>query len=99
MKWILILLMAAFFAGCSTPPKSAEKTSVALAPGQVPVDLIKQIPKRLQNLQTGMTEIQVFQTLGLYDIELSGDATGPLERNVRAYELCPGCALNLVFDA
>jgi|SRR4051812_41106534 hypothetical protein len=99
MKWILIFLTAACFAGCSTPPKPAENPPVALAPGQVPIDLIKQIPKRLQNLQTGMTEVQVFQALGLYDTELSGDATGPLERNVRAYELCPGCALNLIFDA
>jgi hypothetical protein len=104
MKWILILLTAGFFTGCSSTPTKTqvpgpETSSLPLAAGQVPLTLLKDVPKRLQNLQTGMTEVQVFQTLGLYDIELSGDATGPLERNVRAYELCPGCGLNLIFDA
>jgi hypothetical protein len=61
--------------------------------------VLKEIPKRVRDLQPGMTEAQVFQALGLYEIELSGDAKGPLERNVRAYELCPSCMLNLLFDA
>ena len=46
-----------------------------------------------------MTEEQVFRTLGLYDVALSGNASGPPERNTRAYELRPGYRLHLVFDA
>jgi hypothetical protein len=102
MKWILMLLTVALLTSCSSTPtktQAPETASVPLEPGQVPLNLIKTVPERLQSVQTGMTEVQVFQTLGLYDIELSGDATGPLERNVRAYELCPGCGLNLIFDA
>jgi hypothetical protein len=106
MKWIVTTSLLLLLVGCSTaPPASssmtrASDTAIVAADteGQVPLEQLKTIPSRTRLLKKGMTEEQVFRTLGLYDIALSGNASGPPERKIRAYELRPGYGLNLVFD-
>ena len=97
------LLLVACRSSSSTTSGSTKDSqsafSVADQEGQVPYAQLKVIPSRSRLLVQGMTEEQVFRTLGLYDIALSGNASGPPERNVRAYELRSGYNMNLVFDA
>ena len=104
MRWILSTSVLVLLLGCSSARHSAENSRVAETPeasdaaGQIPLAQVQTIPSRTPLLKKGMTEEQVFRTLGLYDVSLSGNASGPAERSVRAYELRPGYRLNLVFD-
>ena len=105
MRWIVSTSILVLLLGCSSARHSAENSRVAESafepgesPGQIPLAQVQTIPSRTPLLKKGMTEEQVFRTLGLYDVSLSGNASGPAERSVRAYELRPGYRLNLVFD-
>jgi len=105
MRWIVSTSILVILLGCSSARHSAENPRVAPTAfergegrGQIPLAQIQAIPDRTRSLKKGMTEEQVFRTLGLYDVALSGNASGPAERSVRAYELRPGYRLNLVFD-
>jgi hypothetical protein len=105
MRWIVSTSILAVLLGCTSTPHSTENSRTAQTayepadgPGQIPLAQIQAIPSRTRLLKKGMTEEQVFRTLGLYDVALAGNASGPAERSVRAYELRPGYGLNLVFD-
>src|SRR3954454_18496474 len=96
MKWILTTSALVLLVGCSTGPNKSSTqppvlgTASTVSENQVPLVQVQAIPSLSRLLKKGMTEEQVFRTLGLYDIALSGNASGPAERNVRAYELRAG---------
>src|SRR5436190_7455436 len=91
MRWILSTWVLLVLVACSSAPTTSSTTSRVLettseaadSQGQVPLAQIQMIPSRSRLLKKGMSEEQVFRTLGLYNIVLSGNASGPPGRSVR----------------
>jgi hypothetical protein len=76
-KALLTISMLLLMAGCGSAPASVHHGS---SNGEVPLDVVLQIPSRLETLQPGMTPTQVMATLGLENYPLGGDCSGPTNR-------------------
>ena len=91
-KLFIIALLA--LAGCSTG------APVVAWPREVPLDVVRQIPSRLDKLRPGMNPRQVMATLGLSAYLLGGFWSGPPHRY--SYQLIlrqdQDYSLTLVYD-
>ena len=109
MRDVLIsLLLLTFLVGCQTKskvivkeePKEAEKMEKYSEELYVPLDVVKKIPGKLNNLKFGMSRDEAIAALGLssYPIVNFVSGSGPLANHQSSYFLRPGYILILIFD-
>jgi len=92
MPALVLMAVLIGLAGCQT------SDPVALRMGEVPLDVVRQVPNRIELLKPGMNPKQVFDTLGLSGYPITGVGTGPPNRYACQLLLRPGYSIELIYD-
>lgn len=102
---LILLLISIFLVGCQTKskvvkeePKEGEEMDKYSEDLYIPIDVIKTIPGKLNDLKPGMSFDEVLAILGLSSYSIDYQRSGPIEDQRYLYFLQPGYNLLLFFD-
>ena len=101
MKRLLLFFIVVLLSGCGSPSPSSpvvESPNKKDVRGDVPLDVVRGIPARLQTLKPGMTPAAVLQALGLDGYSVLILTSGPTQRLGYQLVLRPEYFLFLYYD-